>query len=187
MRVTSRSLPLALVLAASALIVSGCSPEAAVPSAPPAAEAEPLFASDEEALEAAEAAFKEYASVANTVLQEGGRDPERIRPLVSDEVWESDLADAERWQSEGWTSKGSTTVETATLQQVIDGNGTPTEVIAYLCLSNRDVDVVDSEGRSVISSDRAEAYVVEAVVSFEELDSWTIEAYEQTETVDSCG
>jgi len=52
-RVTSRSLPLALVLAASALIVSGCSPEAAVPSAPPAAEAEPLFASDEEALEAA--------------------------------------------------------------------------------------------------------------------------------------
>lgn len=184
---TSPRLPLATLIAAVALAsLTGCSPEPAVPTAPPAATAEPLFATDEEALAAAEAAFEEYLAVTNMVLQEGGVNPERIRPLVSDKVWESDLEDAERWQRDGLTSIGGTALETIELQQTFANAAGLTEVITYNCLSLSNVDVVDRNGRSIVSPDRPEAFVVEAVVGFASELDWTIEDYETTETVESC-
>ena len=184
-RVTLPRLPLALLFAASAFALTGCSPEAAVPSAPPSAEAEPLFASDEEALAAAEAAYREYLTVVNTVLQEGGADPERIQPLVSDEVWADDLKGAERWQQDGLTSIGETTLEKSVLQQVISTESS-TEVVSYNCLSNTGVDVLNDAGESVVSADRPQAYVVESVVSFESAEDWTLEEYSEVEEVESC-
>ncbi|GAA1703927.1 hypothetical protein GCM10009792_25050 [Microcella alkalica] len=184
-RVTSPRLPLALLIAASAFALAGCSPEAAVPSAPPAAEAEPLFASDEEALAAAEAAYAEYLAVVNTVLQEGGTDPERIRPLVSNEVWTDDLQGAERWQQEGLISIGETRLEKSVLQQVISTESS-TEVVTYNCLSNTGVDVLNEAGESVVSADRPTAYVIESVVSFTAPEDWTLEEYSEVEEVESC-
>ncbi|MBA8846855.1 hypothetical protein [Microcella alkalica] len=182
---TSPRLPLALLIAASAFALAGCSPEAAVPSAPPAAEAEPLFASDEEALAAAEAAYAEYLAVVNTVLQEGGTDPERIRPLVSNEVWTDDLQGAERWQQEGLISIGETRLEKSVLQQVISTESS-TEVVTYNCLSNTGVDVLNEAGESVVSADRPTAYVIESVVSFTAPEDWTLEEYSEVEEVESC-
>jgi hypothetical protein len=186
-RVLTPRLPATLALIALLLSTTGCSPELAPPTATPSSPAAaPLFASDEEALAAAEAAFDEYLATINRVLQEGGANPERVRPLVSDPVWESDFADADRWQKEGWTSAGNTTLESIQLQQIIDVKGRGVQVVTYNCLSNRQVDVIDRNGKSVVRPDRALEYIVEAVVAFETLTEWTIDSYEQIETVDSC-
>lgn len=186
-RVTSPRLPLTALVAAAALAsLTGCSPEPAVPPAPSAATAEPLFATDEEALAAAEAAFEEYLAVTNLVLQEGGVNPDRIRPLVSDKVWESDLEDAERWQNEGLRTVGATELESSTLQQTIRNSDGGVEVVSYNCLSNADVDVLNGAGESVVSDDRSAAYLIEAVVSFTAAGEWIVDDYRTVEEVAEC-
>lgn len=173
MRVKLRQLPLALVLAASALIISGCSPEAAVPSAPPKAEAEPLFASDEEALEAAEAAYAEYLDVSNRILENGGEGGEQLAPLVSDEVFEEEESGFQYRRDNNLTSVGGTELIGSSLQQVIEGPE-GTEVVAFVCLSYESVDVIDQDGNSVVPADRAPVVTYEATVAFESPDQWVL-------------
>lgn len=157
-----------------------------MPSAPPSAEAEPLFASDEEALAAAEAAFSEYLDRLNGILQNGGERPEELRPFVSDEVWEEDLADIKRWQDGDLRTIGATTLDNIRLQQVYSSDADTTEVITYNCISNEGVDVVDANGVSVVSPDRALKYVVEATVSFAPSGDFTIEAYDDVDAAEVC-
>jgi hypothetical protein len=186
-RVLTPRLPATLALTALLLSTTGCSPELAPPTATTSSPAaEPLFASDEEALAAAEAAFAEYAAVANTVLQEGGREPQRIRPLVSDEVWESDLADATRWSQEGWVTRGGTRVADSQFQQQFHRADDWTDVVMYNCLSFDDVLVVDADGQSVVSGGRADALLVETVVSFRTQSEWRVHSYRLIEERDSC-
>lgn len=143
------------MLAASALIVSGCSPEAAVPSAPPAAEAEPLFASDEEALAAAEAAYAEYLTVFDTVFEEGGADPQRLEAVASDEALKADFERAERFQSESFTQQGTSTVLGTALQQHSPGPAGVAEVTTYTCLDSFSITVITADGIDVGNPDRA--------------------------------
>lgn len=184
-RVTSPRLPLALLIAASAFALTGCSPEAAVPSAPPSAEAEPLFASDEEALAAAEAAYAEYLSLTNQILQDGGQGGEAIEPLVSEAVLADELEGFEYWLENEWRSVGGTELESASLQQVSQLES-GAEVIAFMCLSYESVDVLDSAGESQVPSDRPPLATYEAVLVFEGLDSWKLERNEYWETPESC-
>lgn len=153
MRVTSRSLPLALVLAASALIVSGCSSEAAVPSAPPAAEAEPLFASDEEALEAAEAAYREYLAVSDRIYGDGD-DTAMLSEVAVGSVLEEDLARAEQFRSDKVRTSGATELIDLRLQQHLQGDVTSTEVLAYGCVDTASVTIVDSQGTDIGDPER---------------------------------
>jgi len=184
-RVTSPRLPLVLLLAASAFALTGCSPEAAVPSAPPSAEAEPLFASDEEALAAAEAAYAEYLSLTNKILQDGGQGGDAIEPLVSEAVLSDEVEGFDYWQSNGWRSVGGTELVSAILQQVSQLQS-GAEVVAFMCLSYESVDVIDSAGESQVPSDRPPLATYEAVLVFEDPDSWTLERNEFWETPDSC-
>ena len=154
-RVTSRSLPLALVLAASALIVSGCSSEAAVPSAPPAAEAEPLFASDEEALAAAEAAYQRYLEVFDEVFAAGGADPSPLEAVAAGDALQADLDRAERFQTDNFTQTGTSEVLETSLQQHIPGPAGEAEVITYTCLDSYSITVLTASGEDVGNPDRA--------------------------------
>jgi len=122
-----------------------------VPSAPPSAEAEPLFASDEEALEAAEAAYREYLTVSDEVFGAGGVGVERLQPLTTGQVWQEDQERAARYESEGLQQDGTTEILEFTLQQV--DSGPPTAVIAYACLDARSIRVVDAEGNDVSSAE----------------------------------
>lgn len=178
--------PVAIGLfALSALLLSGCSPEAAVPSAPPAAEGEALFASDEEALAAAEAAYAEYLDVSNRILENGGVGEEELRPLVSEEVFSNESASFAERRESGWRSIGATKIEGATLQQVSEtGNGA--EVAAFFCLSYNEVDVVDSQGISVVSPDRPPFASFEAVVVFESAQDWVLERNSYWKARESC-
>lgn len=148
MRVTSPRLPLALLLAASAFALTGCSPEAAVPSAPPSAEAEPLFASDEEALAAAEAAYAEYLAVTDSVYGAGG-DVEKLREVATGEVLEEDFERAEDFNEKGLRTQGGTKLLDFDIQQHVKGDASTTEVVGYGCVDTKTLTVVDSDGTDI--------------------------------------
>lgn len=148
MRVTSPRLPLALLIAASAFALTGCSPEAAVPSAPPSAEAEPLFASDEEALAAAEAAYAEYLAVTDLVYGEGD-DVEKLREVATGEVLEEDFQRAEDFAAQGLRTQGGTRLLDFEIQQHVRGDASTTEVVGYGCVDTMTLTVVDDNGTDI--------------------------------------
>lgn len=148
--------PVAIGLfALSALLLSGCSPEAAVPSAPPAAEGEALFASDEEALAAAEAAFAEYLAVFDEVFAQGGTDASRLEAVAAEDVLEADLTRAERFQSDDFTQTGTSTVLETSLQQHVSGPAGVAEVVTYSCLDAFSITVLNADGVDVGNPERA--------------------------------
>src|SRR4051812_41826324 len=79
-----RAAPLAPV-AALLLALAGCVPSDPHPTASPSASATPVFASDAEALAAAEKAYAAYLKVSGEISADGGLKPERIDPLVTKE------------------------------------------------------------------------------------------------------
>lgn len=156
--------PVAIGLfALSALLLSGCSPEAAVPSAPPAAEGEALFASDEEALAAAEAAFAEYLDVAFAVFADGGADPQRLEEVAVGEALEADVARAADYQARGVKQTGEPAVLETRLQQFESGSEGDSLVSTYACLDGKSVDLVNESGESQGSPDRASTVTVENI------------------------
>ena len=72
MRRTARLLPLAVLGAA---LLAGCLPTDPPVTPPPTSDLEPVFASDEEALAAAEEAYGAYLAAADEILSSGGADP----------------------------------------------------------------------------------------------------------------
>ncbi|PVZ93817.1 hypothetical protein DDQ50_08495 [Amnibacterium flavum] len=127
---------------------------------PVATTSAPVFASDEEALAAAEKAYAAYTEMSDLIASEGGVDPERIEHLASGDVLEGVLATFERFRDESLTLKGETTFDSLVLQRQDS-----LEVVAYLCLDVTNVDVVNEAGETTVSPDRRDRLPFE--VTFE--------------------
>jgi hypothetical protein len=148
--------------------VSGCSSDnpSYAPDPRPGSEAspgEPLFASDEEALEAAADAYRAYYAVSDQILDEGGIDPERIIDLVSDAIYEIERDGYERFALQKYRSIGATSIDSVELQQYSAGvaPGMPLITI-YACIDISATDVVDKTGDSVVLPGRQTRYPYEA-------------------------
>lgn len=152
MRRTPRLVAPALL---AALVLTGCLPSGPAATPPPTPDAEPVFASDEEALAAAEEAYSKYLATVDTILADGGSSPERLKPLVAGEIYELELGGFETFVANGWRGTGSTGFEMS-LQQYSD-----LEVLAYACEDISATDVLDQEGRSVVPADRPVHYAFE--------------------------
>lgn len=157
------SLTLSLMLA-----VSGCSGQdpSYAPAPQPGASAdrgEPLFATDEEALEAAAAAYRAYYAVSDLILDEGGIDPERIIDIVSDAIYEIERDGYERFALQKYRSIGATSIDSVELQQYSArvAPGMPLITI-YACIDISATDVVDETGASVVLPGRQTRYPYEA-------------------------
>lgn len=162
-RVTSPRLPLIALVAAAALAsLAGCSPEPAVPPAPPTAPAEPLFATDAEALAAAEAAFEEYLTVSDTVFAEQGENAERLEAVASGTALADDLERAEEFRRENVQIEGNSKVIQTTLQQHIPGPAGEAEVSTYICMDSYSIRVVDATGNEVGNVSRPATVTFEA-------------------------
>ena len=61
-----------------ALVLAGCAPDVPAIQVPPTPTVTPLFASDEEALAAAEEAYAAYLAMSDEITSDGGERPERI-------------------------------------------------------------------------------------------------------------
>jgi hypothetical protein len=116
-----------------------------------------VFASDEEALAAAEEAYGKFLAATDAVIRDGGSEPERVQAYLSPELYQRELAGYEQLAQNGWHGVGSTTFDLK-LQRFFGGT-----VVAYACDDVSQTDVVDSNGESVVLAGRAErvAYEVE--------------------------
>ena len=158
-RSTVARMPRRLALAAAPLVLlvaslGACAESVRIPPAEPSSATQPLFATDEEALEAATAAYEEFLQVSGQILREGGADPERLRPLVSDAVYQSVAEGFATLDENGWRAIGNSMLLGVELQQHQVGPPGEAELVTYVCVSVADNDIVNSYGQSQAAQDR---------------------------------
>lgn len=147
-----RRLALAALAAAGALVIglSGCTTDAPEPTTSPTASADaPIFASDEEALAAAEEAYAAYLEVSTKIFNEGGSNPDRIRPFVTDAFAMELIAEYSSMAANGYHTVGATTADQFRIAQVDQHS-----VQTYACLGVGTTIVVDATGNDVTPADR---------------------------------
>lgn len=143
-----------LVLATAVMLaLAGCVPSDSPATSAPSASPTPVFASDAEALAAAEAAYAAYQAAVDEVLFDGGSDPGRLKRLVSKRVYADELKGFQLASSKGWRSTGGTTFDRFTLESYTPSDPSAV-VIAYVCSDVSAVNVFDASGASVVAESR---------------------------------
>ena len=140
----------------------GCTPEEPRVSPPASPSAEPLFASDEEALAAAEEAYAAYLAMSDEISHDGGANPERIAPFVTEERFPSEIAAFEAFSSKSLHTSGATGFDTIAFQRA-DVVGGGAEVAFYACWNGGAVRILDESG-SDVTPDRIDRVALEIVV-----------------------
>jgi len=154
MRPKFRAAAVALVLV-GALSASGCAPEAPAADPTPTPSATPLFASDEEALAAAEEAYAAYQQVEDQILADGGQNGDRIRPFAVRDALQAAVDGFASFEEEGLRSIGPTGYELLRVQTVAPRSSqTKNAVTAYVCLDFSQSDVVNQNNESVVREGR---------------------------------
>lgn len=145
-----------------ALALSGC---VAVPAPTPtptaSASAEPIFASDEEALAAAEAAYGRYLEVVDQLTHDGGADQNRVNDVATSAYSHELLKSLERLRKSGNHTVGTTTYDGMRLVERTEAGGVAT-VSTYVCLDVTDVRVIDAAGNDVTPAERAPRSPIQA-------------------------
>ncbi|MFF2494217.1 hypothetical protein [Agromyces sp. NPDC058064] len=152
------SLRIAALAAAGALALalSACTPEAEPsPEPTPTTSAAPIFASDEEALAAAVAAYEAYLAVVDELTQAGGENPERIRAFA-ETAYAAELEESlAQLRSSGNRTSGDSSADGMELIQYDETSG-GAAVSVYACLDVSEVRVLDADGVDVTPIDRIE-------------------------------
>src|SRR6187551_1450505 len=122
--------PTALVILALAATLSGCATPTPTVIPDPESTVKPIFASDEEALAAAEDAYAEYAAESDRFLSTPGSAPDALFELISDDLEATTISDLKLYEDSGWHAEGATVFDSATLQQHYEtGDGTAAVVV----------------------------------------------------------
>lgn len=146
------AVPAVIIACAATLLLGGCVPQEPVVVPPVEQQSEPVFASDEEALAAATEAYKAYLEMSDLIAQEGGKDPERIAPFVTEEwleqelLWSAKLANSGK-KLVGWQSLGTTVL------QQYSADLDATRVVIYACVQSDQIRMEDANGTDVTPSD----------------------------------
>ena len=131
----------------------------------------PVFASDEEALAAAEEAYAAYFFVSDSILNEGGAQPERLQTVASNEMYELQLGGYNEARASGLRSVGQTTVDSVELQHYDASSADGKAIVTvYACVDVTGVDLVDATGTSVVSPTRPNRTSVEATFDSDPTD-----------------
>lgn len=154
-----RRLALAALASAGALVVglSGCTTDAPEPTPSPSASADaPIFASDEEALAAAEEAYTAYLIVVDEISHNGGDGDLAVLEKVASAEYIPDLQNSiEQLRTSGNHSTGATRFDGMKLVEQTQVGGFAT-VSTYVCLDVSEVRNVDGSGTDITSSERVE-------------------------------
>ncbi|MDH6208094.1 hypothetical protein [Aurantimicrobium minutum] len=127
-----------------AIALAGCSAQTHTPQETTAAtEQKPLFATDAEALAAAEAAYANYLEVSDQIARDGGANPERLKGFVSQDQYLTEIEPFTAMKTEGSAQTGQSSFDTLHLQTF-----TGEEVTAYLCLDNSKVSITTAYGET---------------------------------------
>lgn len=174
------ALPLVLLVG----LLAACTEPASIPPAEPPAATEPLFASDEEALEAATAAYEEYLAVLDAVLQDPKPLTNQFDGVAGQKALDLATESVQQFVDDQVSITGPRRLGAAELQQVINGPQ-QTEVVAYFCEDVTGVLLTDSSGNSITTADRPDFARFEVTVQFAQGEEVVIER-EFWDNVASC-
>lgn len=171
------ALPLLLVVGP----LAACTESTRIPPAEPPAATEPLFASDEEALAAATAAYEEYLAVSNEAASALPFDLSSLEPLVTSEYLLRETESLNRLEEQGWLIAGQSSVEQTRLQQWYVDNEVGHVVVMYACIDVSQARVIDRDGVDVTPIDRSNQVSLEVefvegenrVLLLNRSDSWS--------------
>ncbi|HWM32935.1 MAG TPA: hypothetical protein VNR36_01715, partial [Pseudolysinimonas sp.] len=127
----------------------------------PAPSGTPVFASDEEALAAAEGAYQRYLDVTNAVGAGGWKDTSPLEDVERGDALADELATAESYREAGYRQVGETTFDSLLLQRFQAPEPGAILITVYLCLDVTNVDLLDEHGDSVVGPDRPDRQGVE--------------------------
>lgn len=176
--------PLTLLVLLTATL-AGCAEPTRLPPPEPSAAA-PLFASDEEALAAATAAYEEYLAVSNAVFREPPRDLKPLSEVVTDRFLEGEIPVAAQFDENGWVVAGGTQLTGTRLQQwFADATGQST-VIFYACVDVTEARILDRNGLDVTPSERPSEVTLEVELVGEGPESLLVDRSELWEQQDTC-
>jgi hypothetical protein len=150
MRIVTRGI-LATLAGAGLIVIAlaGCATPASPLSTPtPSAMHTPVFASDEEALKAATDAYAAYLAMSDTILADGGANPERLKEVASGEALVRADADVKVYSARKLHATGSTHFDSMKIQSY-----SPL-LSAYVCEDVSGIDVLDAQGTSLVKPDR---------------------------------
>ncbi|HEY9365478.1 MAG TPA: hypothetical protein VIP55_02480 [Agromyces sp.] len=158
-RPTRRTRPLAgAALAAAgalALLLSGCAGDAPAPSPSPSADAaEPIFASDEEALAAAVEAYEAFVAVSDQLSANPDGDPSIIESVVTSRYAPEFIGSLAEFHESGLSTTGEITRNGFELAQASETSDQLADVQIYVCVDYTGSDIVNSAGEVVTPEDR---------------------------------
>lgn len=162
----TRPAALALV-AAAALLLSACTGQPPVVLPSPQSSTAPVFASDEEALAAAEVAYGEYLAASDAITSANGVDPQSIAPLVHHEYLPEVIEVFESYRAEKRHVKGNLNFDSMQLQQYSDDLSTPATISTYVCLDVSDARLMNEKNKDITPADRADRVALEVVFETE--------------------
>ncbi|HVL62515.1 MAG TPA: hypothetical protein VM430_14075 [Microbacterium sp.] len=137
-----------------AVALSGCAgAPAPTPTPTVSASAAPIFASDEEALAAAEAAYRTYGATSAAIAADGGIGPERIDPTVTSEYAHDLHAEFTALVDAQLRTTGQARIDSISIAEWA-AVGSSVQVTIYLCRDVTDVRIIDSGGVDVTPADR---------------------------------
>ncbi|MEH6781672.1 MAG: hypothetical protein V7618_08915 [Rhodoglobus sp.] len=151
--------------------LSGCAPSGTPESPEPTATFVAPYATDEEALAAAEEAYAEYLRVSNEILHAGGTDPERLSTVAVGPFLDSSIDSFKEQQAEGHIVTGKSSIRSVELQRYSRTGPSREMITVYLCEDLSLVDVMDSKGKSVVSPDRGDSILLQVTFDFVESSS----------------
>jgi hypothetical protein len=133
-------------------LVCGCTPTGPKSTPPPVSPtSEAPFASDKEALAAAQATYEEFMTIANQIMADGGASPERLDAITSPAVAAFEKQGFVKLVGRDLKIGGGSVVIAAILQSyrptAPDGRGI---LVGYFCVDGSGVTVVDASGASVL-------------------------------------
>ena len=141
-----RKLLTVVLVAGTALGLTACVPDTSTPTpAPSPSVTAPLFASDEDALAAAEKVYREYLAATNS-----GPDLVRLEAVTTAEWFAYEKESAEQRVATGLRAEGESEIVSFDLQ-----SRSRSDVIVYVCLDVSRVRVLNERGEDVTPSDRA--------------------------------
>jgi hypothetical protein len=167
---TAAHLAAVIALVVLAGLVSGCSPsEPLVSTVPTSSSSAAPFASDDEALAAAQATYEDFMAVANQIMAEGGVAPERLDALATAKVAMPEKDGLSRLAQRNLRISGKPRVTAAALQAYATESRDGKNIItAYFCVDGSETSVIDSDGRSVV--DKSGSNLTAFEVSFDLVD-----------------
>jgi len=147
-----------------ALVVTGCVPSEPVVTPAETGATAPIFATDEEALAAAVAAYDTYMRVSDQIGSDGGHGYERMEKLVTEDWYETEVEGFKGLIDSNRFLRGSAKFSNPKLQQVLEDPERGASVIVYMCLDLTESRTLDGSGNDVTPEGRAEHIPIE--VSF---------------------